>query len=155
MALVNMTVYWIKSPYIPIYENILIMMTQKHVCLNSMLQSKSKDLFETMRLKDSSFLPLWNDFYIAVYLSAQTDRCLHVLAVHCGKRPERAYPLEDTQNIQGENDSVGVWPWQVSILSQPNSSFPFSQICGGVIIHESWIMTAAACVTEKQRLPVF
>ncbi|XP_073678804.1 plasminogen [Garra rufa] len=62
----------------------------------------------------------------------------------CGHRPERVAEHRDKRMIGGENVKVSVWPWQVSVQYQPNSSAPFIQVCGGAIIHRYWIMTAAS-----------
>uniref|UniRef100_A0A8C1G8N3 Si:dkey-9p24.5 n=1 Tax=Cyprinus carpio TaxID=7962 RepID=A0A8C1G8N3_CYPCA len=69
----------------------------------------------------------------------------------CGQRPERVDERRDKRMIGGENVKVSVWPWQVSVQYQPNSSAPFTQVCGGAIVHRYWIMTAASCVNEQQQ----
>ncbi len=57
----------------------------------------------------------------------------------------------DKRMIGGDNVKVRVWPWQVSVQYQPNSSAPFTQVCGGAIVHRYWIMTAASCVDEQHQ----
>ncbi|XP_058618488.1 si:dkey-9p24.5 isoform X2 [Onychostoma macrolepis] len=69
----------------------------------------------------------------------------------CGNRPERVVARRDKRMIGGENVKVRFWPWQVSVQYQPNSSAPFTQVCGGAIVHRYWIMTAASCVNEQQQ----
>lgn len=46
--------------------------------------------------------------------------------------------------INGAKASLGQFPWQVALLTDLNDSFN-SQGCGGSIIHEKWILTAAHC----------
>ncbi|XP_059383959.1 si:dkey-9p24.5 [Carassius carassius] len=69
----------------------------------------------------------------------------------CGQRPERVVAHRDKRMIGGETVKVSVWPWQVSVLYQSNSSAPFIHVCGGAIVHRYWIMTAASCVNEDQQ----
>ncbi|CAL4123589.1 unnamed protein product, partial [Meganyctiphanes norvegica] len=44
--------------------------------------------------------------------------------------------------IGGIETEVNEYPWQVALLSSASSTRPF---CGGSIINEWWIMTAAHC----------
>ncbi|KAK9954179.1 hypothetical protein ABG768_016274 [Culter alburnus] len=70
---------------------------------------------------------------------------------NCGDRPEREFTHRNTRMIGGENVGVDVWPWQVSVLYQPDSSAPFSQVCGGALIDKYWIMTAASCANVQNQ----
>ncbi|XP_015729276.1 chymotrypsin-like protease CTRL-1 [Coturnix japonica] len=42
--------------------------------------------------------------------------------------------------INGQNAVSGSWPWQVSLQSRSGSHF-----CGGSLINENWVVTAAHC----------
>ncbi|XP_075052813.1 plasma kallikrein isoform X2 [Mixophyes fleayi] len=49
--------------------------------------------------------------------------------------------------VGGSNSSLGEWPWQVSmhLKLSPNSN---KHVCGGSIISNQWIVTAAHCVAQ-------
>lgn len=47
----------------------------------------------------------------------------------------------------GVNAQRGQWPWQVSIWSRNlTTKKPMKHFCGGTILNENWILTAAHCV---------
>lgn len=56
--------------------------------------------------------------------------------------PTPVAPLARSSTIVGgQLATPGEWPWQVFIHAGP-------YMCGGILIHESWVLTAAHCVTD-------
>ena len=50
--------------------------------------------------------------------------------------------------VGGQNAQAGEWPWQVSLM---RGSSPF---CGGSLVSNEYIITAAHCVTSPDRYSV-
>ncbi|KAG7227830.1 hypothetical protein INR49_013624 [Caranx melampygus] len=57
-------------------------------------------------------------------------------AQDCGSAPL------NTRIVGGENATARSWPWQVSI------HYLVSHICGGTLINNQWVLTAAHCIPE-------
>ncbi|XP_064876958.1 elastase-1-like [Oncorhynchus nerka] len=78
--------------------------------------------------------------------------------LNCGKRPERPstmmpFDYDDYGGgrfIGGTPIDPSIWPWQVSIMHRPTAADPFQHHCGGAIISQDWILTAAVCVHAPQ-----
>lgn len=50
--------------------------------------------------------------------------------------------------VGGEPSTSGEWPWMVALI---RSGFPAyqGQFCGGSLVHESWVLTAAHCMFDS------
>lgn len=46
--------------------------------------------------------------------------------------------------VGGEEATPGSWPWQVLLTS--SSTGTSSQFCGGSLLNDRWVLTAAHCV---------
>ncbi len=59
--------------------------------------------------------------------------------------------------IGGQDAKSTSWPWMAALLNSSTSDFYNAQFCGGVLIDDSWILTAAHCVTydkiDRPKLP--
>ncbi|CAM4603009.1 chymotrypsin-like elastase family member 1 isoform X7 [Lepidochelys kempii] len=56
--------------------------------------------------------------------------------------------LEDSGRVVGgSNAQRGAWPWQISL--QYNSGGQWYHTCGGTLVRQNWVMTAAHCVDRS------
>ncbi|XP_044146605.1 plasma kallikrein [Bufo gargarizans] len=58
----------------------------------------------------------------------------------CGKPVD-----QESRIVGGSNSSLGEWPWQVSMHLKLSSN---RHVCGGSLISNQWILTAAHCVVQ-------
>ncbi|XP_016413621.1 chymotrypsin-like elastase family member 2A [Sinocyclocheilus rhinocerous] len=70
-------------------------------------------------------------------------------ALGCGKPPIE--PL-NSRVVNGEEARPHSWPWQISLQYQSGSLWYHT--CGGSIIAENWVMTAAHCISSGRNYRV-
>ncbi|XP_032184171.1 serine protease 33-like [Mustela erminea] len=51
--------------------------------------------------------------------------------------------------LSGQDATLGEWPWQVSLREEGQ------HVCGGTLIAEAWVLTAAHCFDQKQLLSAY
>jgi len=54
---------------------------------------------------------------------------------------------QDYRVIGGSRSSIGSYPWQAMLTRQEDAGEVF--FCGGSVIAERWILTAAHCISEN------
>uniref|UniRef100_A0A3Q0SXU9 Peptidase S1 domain-containing protein n=1 Tax=Amphilophus citrinellus TaxID=61819 RepID=A0A3Q0SXU9_AMPCI len=63
----------------------------------------------------------------------------------CAKEPLN-YKVHNERVIGGSDAKPNTWKWQVSLQYDSYNDGSFYHICGGSIVHSSYIMTAAHCI---------
>ena len=68
----------------------------------------------------------------------------------CGLAKRRNFgKTSETENriVGGKEAEVNEYPWMVKIISPPIPPYNNPFTCGGSLISDSWILTAAHCIT--------
>ena len=74
--------------------------------------------------------------------------CILLLLAHpfpCGKR------ATGTRIVAGQDVEIKKWPWQAMILRKNGFLWHDSQFCGGSLLNNEWVVTAAHCVKGRDR----
>jgi secreted trypsin-like serine protease len=71
-------------------------------------------------------------------------------AVGKERAAELLAPKPNAEIVGGNTAPAGKWPWQVALLfNRPNFSNFDNQFCGGTLVGELFVVTAAHCITEN------
>jgi len=71
------------------------------------------------------------------------------LQVRCGERREVASCLERVRIVGGGEAGCNEWPWQVGLLTRDGWGINSDPFCGGALINNRHIVTAAHCTHGK------
>ena len=106
------------------------------------LQITINDIF----IDDTSIYNVYIDGQQAFAVTTALGFGTHYIPFNTG------YPWEDDAKIVGGEDAdIADYPWQVYV-SYITGGYIYN--CGGTIIGDNWIMTAAHCTTDKDENPI-
>lgn len=63
--------------------------------------------------------------------------------------PVHAAIIDTPQIVGGEPADEGEWPWQVALIDTSGRDIFHSRFCGGSIIRDQWVLTAAHCFRDN------
>ncbi len=63
----------------------------------------------------------------------------------------REIDSETSRVLNGRVAKEGAWPWQVALLKKGQKPGYVSQFCGGSMIQNKWVLTAAHCVVDSRK----
>jgi len=86
----------------------------------------------------------------AVALAAALGQPTPVSAQSVREELDALRPSVNTRVIGGTAATAGAWPWQVFILI-PSTTNGVAARCGGSLISEQWVLTAAHCIQKFDR----
>lgn len=66
-------------------------------------------------------------------------------------KAEAAAEASGSRVIGGELAEDGAWPWQVALMISGRPRSPDNQFCGGSLVLDTWVLTAAHCVKHRDK----
>ncbi|XP_038610234.1 serine protease 27-like [Tachyglossus aculeatus] len=93
----------------------------------------------------------WNHHSLATrtnhYLSCHSSKTFN--GVHGDLLPSECGRPQAVRIVGGQEAEEGRWPWQISLQAWNGK---WNHICGGSLINEEWVLTAAHCVINTATL---
>jgi len=69
----------------------------------------------------------------------------------CGLRRSGGECIKDGRIVNGQEAGCNEWPWQVGIVRREGSSVSTGPFCGGTLVNQNHVITAAHCLPTATR----
>merc|ERR1711892_1592538 len=66
--------------------------------------------------------------------------------VKCGLRRSGGECIKDGRIVNGQESGCNEWPWQVGVVAREGDAVSTSPFCGGTLINQNHVITAAHCM---------
>ncbi|PIE58122.1 MAG: hypothetical protein CSA33_04205 [Desulfobulbus propionicus] len=71
-----------------------------------------------------------------------------LLPMHNAWAEEGGRKSDQCKIVGGTTAEPGAWPWMAAVLNADESDLFYAQYCGGALIAEKWVLTAAHCMFD-------